>query len=65
MSKRTEAQLAHSDMIDTIRTITRLKHRISMRRELNEIEARAVREFERRLTAGEPYHFDVAAMLEA
>lgn len=65
MAKRTEAQLAHSDLIDTLRTVVRLKHRIAMRHELNELEATAVAEYERRLVSGEPFQLDVGALVES
>jgi hypothetical protein len=61
---RTDAQLAQTDLIDTIRTVVRLKHRIEMRRELNAIEADAIAEYERRLAAGEPFTLDAASLLE-
>lgn len=65
MAKRTEAQLAHSELIDTLRTLVRLKHRAQMRRELNELEDDAIRELERRIAAGEPYTPDIAGIVES
>lgn len=63
MGKLTEAQMAKKDLVDAIRTVVRLQARVEQRRRLNEIEAEALAEFDRRLAAGEPYKVDVKALL--
>lgn len=63
MAKLTEDQLARKDLIDTVRTVARLKARIEQRRQLNEIESRALEEFDRRVMTGEPYQVDIKELL--
>jgi len=64
MPHRSEEQLAKSDLIDTVRTIVRLRHRIAMRRELNEIESEALAQYEHALVTGKPFELDVARYVE-
>ena len=63
MTKKSEADLAKADLIQTIRTILRLKANIKMRHDLNEVEDEAIKEFERRLSAGESFVLDVKEFL--
>jgi hypothetical protein len=51
-------------MIDVLRTKVRLQHRIQMRRELNDLEADALAEFNDRVQKGLPFVPDVMAELE-
>ena len=60
---KTDEQLAEADMLDTLRTVVRLKHRIEMRHELNELEAAAIEEQQRALDEGRPYKLDVRSVL--
>jgi hypothetical protein len=60
---KTEAQLAETDMIDTLRTVVRLKHRIQMRHELNELEAAAIEQQRDAIETGKPFKLDVAAVV--
>lgn len=62
--KLTNEQLSEKDMIDTLRTVVRLKHRIEMRHELNELEAEAVKAQQDAITAGEPYKLDVRSVFD-
>ena len=61
--KLTDEQLAERDMLDTLRTVVRLKHRIEMRHELNELETQAIEAQQAALDNGEPYKLDVASVL--
>lgn len=65
MPKRTETELARTDMLDSLRTVVRLKGRIAQRRELNELEAAALEQFEAAVVSGQPFEVDVAALLES
>lgn len=60
--KLSDAQLAERDLVDTLRTVVRLKHRIAMRHELNELEADALAAQAAALEAGKPYQLDVASV---
>lgn len=64
MPKRTEVQLARTDLLDTVRTIVRLKGRVAQRRELNELEAEALEAFEAAVVAGRPFNVDAAAVFK-
>ena len=59
----TEHQLARKDLQDTIRTIVRLTHRIATRRELNEIEASILGEYDRRAATGQPFKPDLKGLI--
>lgn len=64
MSKLTEPQLIQKDLIDSIRTVVRLRHRIQMRRELNELEDAELKKFQAALQAGTAYELRPADLLE-
>jgi hypothetical protein len=61
--KLTDEQLAEKDMLDTLRTVVRLKHRIDMRHELNELEAEALEAQERAIANGEPFRLDLGRVV--
>lgn len=61
--KKTDEQLAETDMLDTLRTVVRLKHRIEARHELNELEAEAIAEQQAALDSGEPFKLDIRSVL--
>lgn len=63
MAQLTEHQLARKDAIDTVRTIVRLKHRIAMRRELNEIEDDMLKQIDERAAKGLPFRVDTASLV--
>ncbi len=63
MAKLTDAQLQRKDLVETIRTLVRLKHNRETRRELNEIESRVLAEFDRRVATGQPYTPDLAELV--
>ena len=63
MAQLTEHQLARKDAIDTVRTIVRLKHRIAMRHELNDIEEGMLREIDERAAKGLPFQVDVSSLV--
>jgi hypothetical protein len=63
--KQTEAQLAEKDMVDTLRTVVRLKHRIQMRHELNDLEAEALKAQQEALATGKPFKLDIRKALES
>jgi hypothetical protein len=64
MALRSEVDLARADGLDVIRYKTRLKHRIQMRHELNDLEADYLAEFNERVQRGLPFEPDVAGELE-
>ena len=55
--------LAEKDLLDTLRTVVRLKHRIAARHELNDLEAEAVAAQQEAIAAGRPYRLDIARAL--
>jgi hypothetical protein len=61
--RKTEEQLAEADMLDTLRTVVRLKHRIEVRHELNELEAAAIEQQQDAIDAGQPFKLDIAKLL--
>lgn len=63
MAQLTEHQLARKDAIDTVRTVVRLKHRIAMRRELNEVEEGMLKEIDERAAKGLPFKVDTATLV--
>lgn len=64
MAKLTEDQLAEKDLVETVRTIVRLKHRIAARRELNDVEAEIVGDFRKRVAKGQPYTPDLGLLVK-
>lgn len=64
MPKLDPTQLAEKDAVDIVRTAVRLKHRIAMRHELNELEHDMLRDFRDALIEGRPYELPVATILE-
>lgn len=64
MSKLSEAQLVQKDLIDSIRTVVRLRHRIAMRRELNDLEDVELKKFQAALQEGKVYELRPADLLE-
>lgn len=63
MAKLTEDQLSRKDLIDSVRTIVRLKHRIAARRELNDVEADILGDFDGRVAKGLPYTPDLGSLV--
>lgn len=66
--KLDSTELARKDLVDMVRTRVRLEHRIAMRHELNELEARIMSEFDLRVLEGAPHELtyrDVDDMLAA
>ena len=53
-------ELARKDLIDMVRTRVRLEHRIAMRRELNEVEAAILSEFDDRVANAKPHELTYA-----
>lgn len=64
MAKRTEVELARAELLDTIRTVARLKSRFELRRTLNDIEAMALEQFEDQVVLGSTFQIDAAALFE-
>lgn len=64
MGKLVEAQIVQKEMVDTIRTLVRLKHRAQMRRELNELEEAELQRFAKALQSGEEYALSVASLVD-
>ena len=63
--KLTDEQLAEKDLLDAARTAVRLKHRIAMRHELNELETELLDQQQAAIRAGEPFRLDVSSVFEA
>lgn len=64
MARLSEDQLARKDLIDSVRTVVRLKHRIAARRELNDIEAEVLDEFDARVIEGLPFRPDLGSIIK-
>jgi hypothetical protein len=64
MAKLDEYQLAEKDMVDAIRTVVRLKHRIQQRHELNEIEDEWVQKLRDAAVTGQAVELPLPELLE-
>ena len=63
MAGLSDDQLARRDLVDTIRTVVGLQSRIERRHRLNDLESKMLAEFDRRVSAGEPYKPDLKALI--
>lgn len=63
--RRDETELARADAIDVTRTMVRLKHRIEMRHELNNLEADLNKQFDEAIVQGKPFELDAGQILES
>jgi hypothetical protein len=52
MPRKDETALRRAEVVDLTRTIVRYKHRTNQRRELNEVEANVLEQFDARVQAG-------------
>ena len=64
MPRLNEATLTRKDLVDAVRTVVRLKHRIEQRRELNDIENDLLEGYDKAVMEGRAYELDVASILE-
>jgi hypothetical protein len=61
--RKDEVELARTDTIDLIRTVARLKHRIALRRELNEVESEYMQKFDQAIASGQQWELDASSVL--
>lgn len=58
MARKSKQRLAREDLVDLVRTIVRTQLKRQQRRILNDLENKALDEFDRRVQAGEPYELE-------
>lgn len=63
MAKVDASVLAERDLIDAVRTVVRLKHRIAQRHELNEIEDQFLKQYRTAVLNGEGFELPIESML--